>query len=1120
MEDLVEKFFGEDAEQVRDMVVRMGWSDEEMRAFMNTMRKSGQMSAMVDEAAVPQVLAASSYFSSEMRGGMRAVRDVRYRLRDADKTYLRSIYGDFFDLRFAKTRGSDHSHPVIRVAKDLLDGYVWSRLSKGDRVLEVGPNPATAVRRGVEPGSYFGLVPVLDASDLERRSSAISLIRHELKNGRYDERQERAARDYLAGNNSEMFKKTVLERFTAEVDVLVSLNAPAVSLVTFVEAMSRCGAVDGYMTTDTMPHPALGVKEGRIGRSEMRFTTEGDKYVFFFDGSATRAYVHSKFDMDEMFMHDTRDVVTSTGERYVVDKLPMTNELATGWHVYRAPRGAFPVTTPTFVRTGLTPSVKLTTSEVDLTQPRGSSGRFVRSDVVIGLDTFSRILNKRMLDPKAGVEQVMALLRSNRASVVYGGVHHTQDEPIPFNDMTTAAVAINSIARTLFKEAVEESERVESTASTGGQFSSESVTDTFLSSLRGGVRRLAEPLLEFPPVEVELIPEVIVVPNEPLITAGGGGPSYCRRVAIVDTMLQKFGGWATTEEYSAEWLAQVRRKCGCNWCDEWRARREGRYEPDELGDDDEDESFTDAISVFSSDEPVSTVATENDKTDAFFDCSEIPLSGVAGGESSLLPVVSDYAHILRQRSRAAKDEARRACDRLVRAGATSANGFSLTSLANLSTDEMTHRAVEISAVGRVETIMNGGEIESVGLVLHPESGKFCKVVKEGGVYCVDPAFRGWCYTSTALEVWNYDELLASVSRVVEDPLFANSEPPDMPMVNGIWGTGKSFLAKKWFAEVARSGGRPAFLGAGRGPIETVRNELAEEMETDEFNPVIRTIDSALMHHTKLAGVTHLFIDEAALLFPGQVFAIWWLVRPQMIWLAGDFGQNKPLTFVAGLEPVFPTVAPFVRPVLLSETHRCGFDVCAAGLLVYGEDSGIRPCKCHNRPKESLNYHKVHNINNVDYKGHVMTPLQRTKKELRKLVVSKGWTHSEAIARVTTGVEFQGGTCDEATVIRDVRPKKKGSIFHEMLRANVQISRSVGPTTYWTVSDERDAMIQLIDASKSYRNRSIVADNLKERKAEKFGLVELMQFLDGTLGKEHPCVKAGVKFIDKFVKDFA
>jgi len=263
------------------------------------------------------------------------------------------------------------------------------------------------------------------------------------------------------------------------------------------------------------------------------------------------------------------------------------------------------------------------------------------------------------------------------------------------------------------------------------------------------------------------------------------------------------------------------------------------------------------------------------------------------------------------------------------------------------------------------------------------------------------------------------------------------------------------------------------------------------------------------------------IDEVVKEHAGIVHIQDHLLRPEVMWLCGDFGQMSYVPFVGGVTLRHDSIAGCSRLALLQKGHRVPLDVYAAGIEMYGPDSGIHPCDCpsHQRAEESLSEKLVTSIAQVPLtEGKLLTHGQGTKSAVKVLMNARGVVEERPRERLCTIAEFQGGSADSVTIIRDVRAAKKGSIFMEDRRANVAISRSTGPTGYHTNSTEMDAIRRFIRASKDPTNRAIVQRNIRAARetADVFGLDELMQFIGGELPAGHSALRAGEKFVRKFM----
>jgi len=301
-----------------------------------------------------------------------------------------------------------------------------------------------------------------------------------------------------------------------------------------------------------------------------------------------------------------------------------------------------------------------------------------------------------------------------------------------------------------------------------------------------------------------------------------------------------------------------------------------------------------------------------------------------------------------------------------------------------------------------------------------------------------------------------------------------------------------------------------FLGASRIPTDKVRSDLFGD------DPIglrfVRTFGSFL-RNPGTQDIDVVVFDEIVLEHAAVLYVALWLLGPKQFWACGDFGQMYYVPFLAGYRPKYASIVQYADIAMLLEGHRVPLDVYPAGLKVYGKDSGIHPCACeeHQRPEESLSVKRISGVSDATI-GKNTTCLshgQATKEVVRAFTRSK---FGDSNATVSTIVEFQGGTADEVTIVREVTAFKPNTLYHEKERANVAISRSVGRTEYATCSAEKDAICELIEASKKIEYRDIIQENIRKYRGKaSFGLKELDAFLNNRLDGNHPSVIAGAKF---------
>jgi len=413
-------------------------------------------------------------------------------------------------------------------------------------------------------------------------------------------------------------------------------------------------------------------------------------------------------------------------------------------------------------------------------------------------------------------------------------------------------------------------------------------------------------------------------------------------------------------------------------------------------------------------------------------------------------------------------------------------------------------------MGLVEATIGGLKVCDLSHVYDPERRVFYDVVRDrDGRAWVDPAASNVCYTNDDMVVWVYPQTIATIQKVMADPSFGRV-PRRIPFVNGIWGSGKTFLGKAWFNEMRSRGNTVMFVGASRIPTDDVRTELfGEDPIGKKF---VRTFGS-LLANPGGAEADMVVFDEVCIEHAAVLFLSLWLIQPRQFWACGDFGQMYYVPFLAGFKPKYGSIVQYSDIAMLIEGHRVPLDVYPAGLEIYGKDSGIHPCACpdHQRIEESLSVVRVSNIAEIPLSKDVtcLSHGQTTKDRVKGLVSTKFGNPKQIVSTI---VEFQGGTTGEVAAIREVVPHKVGTIYHQLERANVGISRSVGKTTYYTCSSEQDAIVKLVEASKKLEYRDIIQENIKNLRGKAtFGVKELVAFIEGRLSENHPSMRAGKKF---------
>jgi hypothetical protein len=309
-----------------------------------------------------------------------------------------------------------------------------------------------------------------------------------------------------------------------------------------------------------------------------------------------------------------------------------------------------------------------------------------------------------------------------------------------------------------------------------------------------------------------------------------------------------------------------------------------------------------------------------------------------------------------------------------------------------------------------------------------------------------------------------------------------------------------------------------FVGASRIPTEKVREELYGDVP--EGRRWVRTFGS-LLSHPGAVGADVVVFDEVCMEHAAELYVALWMLKPKQFWCCGDFKQMFYVPFLAGYVPKYASIAEYADIAMLIRGHRVPKDVYAAGLEVYGRESGIHPCSCseHQHVMDSLELRKVNSIAEVPLDKSVtyLSHGQMVKERMSGIIKTQmGFTNQV----VSTIAEFQGGTADAVSVVREVVAYKKGSIYHEEERANVAVSRSIGKTVYYTCSSEEDALAKMIASSKKIALRDIVEDNIRRYgNEEDFGIEMLGQFLKGTLSSEHSAVRAGRVLKEKMCGSF-
>jgi hypothetical protein len=726
------------------------------------------------------------------RGSAKHVYWVKYRLREEQKVYMRYVLSDRAFVEFAEAKKVEHSpHPCIRSFKEIMDSQLLPMVIANGRTMEIGPNIVSAVRRGPKVGKYLGLIPLISTLDVERDVTGRAALKVQLRcNMGMKPDHRAAAQDVMLGEASLLFSRNTLQKVNWPCDTVLALDSLYDTHIDEVVAtMYRCGAsmLVGSMVNihDAARDYWYGISSsGRVGRTEMLWDTnlETDEIQFRMDRSATRPYSHSLSKLASYFRNEQR-VFLVEGTTYVFRVLPVTNEVYYAFVIVKVDATANEsdaVCSYTF--RGNEREVKIDTVAVDLRFPKGSPHRFQPVSMYVGADSFSRVLQERMIKGKMKLDEIIRFTRTNRVNVVHNGVRVSCENPVSMDHLRWFCVAMDQLGDQLERTALRDLEYVQRHVHSGGW-----VTENQVVMARPGLARsmwaqLVSTMAEVVPVTVSSTQDVGRL--EGGVKQLSSARIKCVEIREIKKVLEGGRGILDADERTAcaAWLRYVEETAVCD-CRSCTVRLpQGCDEKPENWDQDTDDEFEEDVFYDISDDSSESGGSGAQFSSEGFEGPEVTDIGpapVVDGVARLAAV--EYLEILDGQVDAKEAQARKNCDRMLRSG-----GITLDNLASLATERVKHYGVSVGRMGLVQGILGRMNISDLSHVYDPVRRVFYEAEKDSdGRVWLDSAASNMCYTNDDLSFWIYPQVVSTVQTVLSDPEFGRL-PKRIPFVNGIW----------------------------------------------------------------------------------------------------------------------------------------------------------------------------------------------------------------------------------------------------------------------------------------------------------------------------------------------
>lgn len=449
-------------------------------------------------------------------------------------------------------------------------------------------------------------------------------------------------------------------------------------------------------------------------------------------------------------------------------------------------------------------------------------------------------------------------------------------------------------------------------------------------------------------------------------------------------------------------------------------------------------------------------------------------------DSNASRAMEEYSGVMRYQAKAVRSDVVRDAAVLFMGGQVP----TAVALEVAQTARTSHYVVRVRDGRLVSAI--GCEVSKLSVVYDPWKREFFPVRRDGGLVRVSEKASEWCYASSALEVYNQDQL-ANVVETVKNLRVSVVDVPAMRFVQGVFGAGKTREVISLLRGGRTEGKAILYLSATRSSATQVRDAVWQD--DSRGLQCVRTLDSYLLNSSE--EFTDLVVDEAPMAHSAQIIAACLKSGARSVVCYGDRQQIPWVSFA----DAYPTplqdggwlfVSIEERPV----THRCRLDVCAAWVDKY--DGRLYPCTCCEHVLESTESMSVERIRSVVQVPRVdgMRYMVFTQAEKVELASHLGLTANITVLRemkkggLATVHEDQGMTHDKVILVRlrsrfdRKRDAVNPDIYNNPKYALTAMTRHRLSFVYYTTSEENDQVCQRVVASGCPYRRAVASREAK------------------------------------------
>jgi len=980
------------------------------------------------------------------------------------------------------------SHAVGRVVSQSSERYLFSMVTTGATVLEVGATLLSIVHRAPDPGLYKAAVPVLGLRD-NARASVEGRLRTVVcnKNGRYSKKQERTARALLEDPRLYYEQKKVQD-FTSNSEFIVSNMANFdIDMDEIPSIMSKHGSRVwlGSLVRVKGLNRVLTKTKGEVMVTGARYEVDPAEDVirFHFRGGADLEYVH-KF--SSFVKYEERNDYKWMGPQwdYVYSKLAATTESTLYFSVHRVPHcdGVAPM--PVFATTGKGGLARVRAFRME---PCPVSGfRPVPFEFDVERLAYDKALERRRaLGGRGNIVFTLSILRSMRVRMYVNGVPIGIEHRLMPDTLDSLAMVVELAASDARRRSERDYRDLMHLAGDVGPLVRfmdvlGCAATKYLGRevLRGMLKKVLFSGDRSGIVGVDPYPEYVRV-DQGMGTAGQveleGAACSCREAMLVAAALALGEPTYTVIELEEMqiYLDELQMTlqaggCGCGF-ESVKVDPVEEDLPDEFFECNSGDEKEEEVEEVSS--PLENTACDGERV---MEVHPDPASRLALATEEYATVVSEVARRVR-------------CEAVEEAKLMAMRGWppSKQALERSATVRVQHYAVKVI----------GGRLAAIDGPNPPASFAELYSLRDERFYRVSHGKLGESvtevmYANSFMEVMNGDELARSARQSLRDD-GASWMSSRFRFCNAVPGAGKTHTIKE-VARACRAAGRPALCLAATvaSTTDILENVWGDDLETGKC--YVRTLDSALMHRARqkvLEGVEEVLVDEAPMAHIGEILAVVIRYSRARVRLWGDVKQIPYVSFLGGFKPLYASLLAFSDCEKMDKSHRLAVDARAAQIDEY--DGNLFGCECHacTKCEDTISMRRIGGVHEI-----VHDPEARYlvfKQDERSLLLAHfGVTADVKTVRkrkkggMATVHEEQGSTRKKVILVRlekgyDAKPNARApSLYNKRPYVLSAMTRHTESFTYLTASAEVDLVTKCVEASRCPFRRAAAKGEVK------------------------------------------